>query len=61
MSHLKLAGSLAALVLAEAGGHVFDLEKRPLNAPLDVKKRLALVAVGVATVRQAGELAISAT
>lgn len=35
-----------AIILEEAGGHMLDLHKKPLNAPYDVKNRIALVAVG---------------
>lgn len=36
----------SVLILREAGGHVQDLQKKPLNASYDLKERVSMVAMG---------------
>lgn len=36
----------SVLILREAGGHVLDLQKKPLNASYDLKERVSMVALG---------------
>lgn len=40
----------STLILREAGGHVFGLDKKPLNVPFDVRRKFPLIAVGDARV-----------
>jgi len=43
----------STLIVREAGGHVFDLSKKPLNAPFDVRSKFPMVALREANLWEA--------